>query len=126
MALINLVLSIFLAQKYGASGAAFGTTISLVLANGIVMNIYYHKKCEINIIIFWENIAKISLGLIIPIIYGCVLRNFFNFYTVLHLAFAIFSYAISYALSMWFVGMNHKEKDAVKELIYKLIKVRKA
>lgn len=126
MALINLILSIFLAQKYGASGAAFGTTISLVLANGIVMNIYYHKKCEINIVMFWKNIARISAGLIIPIIYGCAIRNFFDFYTVSHLAFGIFSYAVSYALSMWFIGMNHEEKGTVKAVIYKLMQARKA
>jgi O-antigen/teichoic acid export membrane protein len=73
MATVNLVLSVFLCQSYGAVGAAIGTAISLIVANGIVMNIYYHKKCNINILYFWKNILKMLLGIIIPIILGIVI-----------------------------------------------------
>ena len=48
MAVINLLLSIVLCQKYGAIGSAIGTAISLIIANGIIMNIYYYKKCNKN------------------------------------------------------------------------------
>lgn len=52
MALINLGLSIVLCQKYGAVGSAAGTAISLILCNGVIMNIYYHRKCNIDISAF--------------------------------------------------------------------------
>ena len=42
MAIINVGLTIVLCQRYGSVGAAVGTAISLVLANGITMNIYYY------------------------------------------------------------------------------------
>lgn len=58
MALINLGLSIILCKRFGAVGSAIGTAISLIVANGLVMNIYYHKKCNIDIITFWKNILK--------------------------------------------------------------------
>ena len=58
MALVNLGLSIILCQKYGAVGSAIGTAISLVMANGFIMNFYYHKNCNIDIICFWKNIAR--------------------------------------------------------------------
>lgn len=44
MALLNVVISIFLAQLWREIGAAFGTAISLVLANGIIINWFYHTK----------------------------------------------------------------------------------
>jgi O-antigen/teichoic acid export membrane protein len=53
MALINLGLSIWLCQKYGAVGSAIGTSISLIVANGLLMNMYYYKKCGIDIPLFW-------------------------------------------------------------------------
>lgn len=43
MAIVNLVISIFLCQIYGAIGSAIGTAISLIFVNGIIMNIYYHN-----------------------------------------------------------------------------------
>ena len=40
MAIINISISIPLARLFGSAGAALGTAISLILANGIFMNIY--------------------------------------------------------------------------------------
>ena len=48
MAIVNLMLSIYLCQIYGAVGSAIGTAISLILANGFIMNIFYQKKCNEN------------------------------------------------------------------------------
>lgn len=44
MALFNLVVSIILCRRLGGFGAALGTGIATVLANGIIMNIVYHKR----------------------------------------------------------------------------------
>ena len=120
MAAINLVLSIFLAQRYGAAGAAFGTSVSLILANGLVMNLYYQKRCEIDVILFWKNIGRMSIGLLAPIVYGCSVRQFIDFGPIPHLCLGILSYAVLYALSMWFLGMNDEEKGAVSAAVRRL------
>ena len=41
IALMNLGISIPLAKNFGAVGAALGTTISLLIGNGLIMNILY-------------------------------------------------------------------------------------
>ena len=69
MAVINLVLSILLCQKYGAIGCAIGTAVSLIIANGLIMNIFYHKKCNIDIVTFWREIGSVAKGMIIPFIF---------------------------------------------------------
>ncbi len=122
MALCNLVLSIFLCQKYGAVGAAFGTAISLILANGLIMNVYYHKKCYINILSFWKNILRMSLGLILPVIFGILINLFVDVYNVWFMLLSIIGYTIVYCVSMWFIGMNKYEKDLIKKPIKKLLK----
>ena len=120
MAIVNLVLSIFLCQWYGAIGSAIGTAISLVLANGLIMNVYYHKACNLNVLIFWKNILKMSLGLIVPIACGVLIVKFINLYSLVVLFAFIFIYAIVYFVSMWFVGMNEYEKNIVRKVFKRL------
>ena len=122
MALINLVLSIFLCQKYGAIGSAIGTAISLIIANGFVMNFYYHKKCNIDVIAFWKNILRMSLGLIIPTITGLIITRYVDIYSIENMILFIALYAIIYIAFMWFLGMNKYEKNFVSKPLVRIFK----
>lgn len=122
MAMINLVLSIYLCQRYGAIGSAVGTAISLIIANGLIMNIYYHKYCNIDIIAFWKSILRLSIGLIIPIGFGVAIQWFINLYNIaLFLCFMVI-YLIVYCASVWFLGMDEGEKQLVKKPLRKIFK----
>lgn len=46
IALANLGISVPLGKYFGATGAAFGTTLSTVIGNIIMMNWYYHKRWD--------------------------------------------------------------------------------
>lgn len=122
MAVVNLILSIILCQKYGAVGSAIGTAISLVVANGLIMNIYYHKKCEIDIISFWKSIVKQARGLIIPIITGIFIVKFVNLNSVPLFICSILVYSLIYCVSQWFIGMNAYEKNLIKSPINIILK----
>lgn len=121
MAIHNLVVSIFLCQLYGAVGCAVGTAISFILANGLIMNVYYHKKCEINIILFWKEIRNIAKGLLFPLVSGLVICFVLNTREPIGLMFAIALYCVIYAVSMWCFGMNASEKDLIRKPIHKMI-----
>lgn len=122
MAFINLILSIFLCQKYGAVGSAIGTAISLIIANGFIMNIYYQKKLNINIVLFWKNIGRMSIGLILPIIIGVLMMKFTTISSIWMLLGLIIGYSAVYCLSMWFLGLNEYEKNLVKKPLSKIFK----
>ena len=47
-------MSIPLSKYYGGIGAAIGTAFSLILGQGVILNIYYQKKVGINILEFWK------------------------------------------------------------------------
>lgn len=113
MAAMNLVLSIFLCQKYGAIGSAIGTAISLLVANGFIMNIYYHKKMGIDIISFWKNICRMSVGLIIPVVLGVLSMIYIEISYKWTLFGLIIGYTVIYCISMWFLGLNRYEKNLV-------------
>ena len=120
MAVLNVVLTVILCQRYGAIGTAIGTATSLVVANGFVMNIYYHKKCNIDIIAFWKSIGRLAVGLIIPVICGIAIMNLFDFTSILLLLGGIVVYTLIYAVSMWILGMNDYERSLVKVPFQKL------
>lgn len=121
MALVNLILSIWLCQKYGCVGSVIGTAISLILANGLVMNIYYHKRCNIDIFFFWKNILRLSVGLIIPITIGIVASVMIEIKSITMFLICILAYVIIYCISMWLFGMNNYEKELIAKPIKKLI-----
>lgn len=121
MAIINLIMSIYLCQIYGAIGSAIGTAISLIVANGFVMNIFYHKKCNINIIVFWKNILHICKGLIIPILTGIFIKRFWDCDKMLIYLCGICIYVVVYVISMWLFGMNKYEKDLLVQPLSKIL-----
>ena len=125
MALINLVSSIFLCQRFGAIGTAIGTGASLLIANGFIMNVYYHKKCNIDILLFWKSILRMSLGLLLPIGFGVAILHFVDLFVLWKFFVGVVLYVSIYCLSMWLVGMNRYEKNLVLTPISKIIK-RKA
>lgn len=122
MALINLCLSIFLCKRYGAIGSVVGTAIALVIANGFIMNYYYHKHCNIDILLFWRHIIRLSSGLVLPIICGVLMMIFFSIESMFSFLICVASYTIIYMISMWFIGMNNFEKNLVIDPAKKLLK----
>ena len=122
MAFVNIVLTTIFSQKIGVIGAALGTTISLVLANGIVMNIYYHKECNINMLLFWRSILRLSLGLIIPIVFGIIMCLLFDFSSITNFLLGVLVYFIVYCISMWYIGINKYEKLLIIDPLKKILK----
>ena len=113
MAVLNLLMSIQLCQIYGAIGSAVGTALSLILANGIIMNFYYQKECGIDIILFWKNILSVSCGFIIPVVFAMLFRMAMPMDEIVSVIVGIAALACVYFLSMWKFGINESEKAVI-------------
>lgn len=120
MAVFNLLVSIVLCQKYGAIGCAVGTCASFLLANGLIINIYYQKRCNINVIAYWQNILRMSAGLILPILVGCVILLRFHTDTIGLFLLFVAVYTVVYWISMWRFSMNETEKQMIRGFAGKL------
>lgn len=121
MALLNLVITQVFSSMYGAIGASFGTAFSLVFANGLIMNIYYHKRCNIDIISFWKSVFSAAKALIVPMFAGVLINVLFDLDNNLVLFAGIAVYSVIYSASMWFFGMNEYEKGLIMKPIKKLL-----
>ena len=123
MAFINIIISIPLAIKYKAVGSAIGTAISLLVANGLIMNIYYRKVIGIDIIRFWKNIVGMSKGLIIPAIMGVFIKHSNLAHNIYSFMVWVCIYAVIYCISIWFWGLNGEEQNLIYSMIYKVKKI---
>lgn len=120
MSIINVVISIWLSSIWHEIGAAIGTTMSLLLANGLIMNIYYHKQCGIDIGYFWKSIANTLPGYIFPIATGILIMNY-SFKSIIDFCFLIFIYTSVFCLSMYFFGINQEEKGLIDTPLRKVL-----
>lgn len=75
-AVVNVALTIVLVKLMGQIGAALSTTICIILASGVSMNIIYKKKLKLNIGNFLREVLPIwAMGLImLPISYYLINR----------------------------------------------------
>lgn len=113
MALVNLGVSIQLCQWWGAAGSALGTALSLLLANGLAINLYYHKRCNVDILAFWRSILQTLPGLVLPVVAGTAIYYFVTMDSLLELGAWALLYTAVYALGTWRFGLNQREKAQV-------------
>ena len=115
MAIINLLMSIYLCQLYGAIGSAIGTAISLLIANGFLINWYYYKYCNIDIISFWKNIARVIPGFILPCIIGTCMKIWVEPQSLFQLSLWIILYMGIYVVSIFLFSMNQYERALLRK-----------
>lgn len=120
IAIANIFISIPLAKVYGGIGSAIGTSLSLIIGNVIILNIYYHKKVGINVIEFWKSIIKMTIPMIIPIVAIVILMHFVTLHGYVNLIVFGGIYTILYCLNCYFLVMNNYEKNMVNKVLIKL------
>lgn len=125
MALGNALISIPLARIYGAVGCALGTALGILLANVLIMNIYYYKSIGIDIPAFWKSIFSLAKGMILPVVAGYYILKFVKFNGIISFGIWICAYIVIYAMSMWLFGMNSYEKNLIIQPVNKLLGRRK-
>lgn len=116
-AVINVIISIILAQIYGGFGAAMGTAISNILGQIIFMNIFYYKYIKIDILLFWKNILKMSIPMLVAVIIAILIKQVWKINTSIVLIFQIVIYTCVYAICVWTKSMNYEEKNMIKKLL---------
>lgn len=120
MAVINLITSIFLCQLYGAIGSAIGTAISFIVVQGFIINIYYYKKCGLDVKKFWTNIIK-SLIKLFPIFLVGICFFLLDITTFQELIVSIFVYSTIYCLYYYIFVCDENEKKLTMNIFKKAI-----
>lgn len=124
IAALNAIISIFLIKEFGPIGAAIGTATAWVIGSGFIMNIFYKKKAGLDVLSFWKKILRISIGLIVPVILGVILKEYTLTCPVRHYILLILAYIVIYMISMFFLGSNRNERKYVLGYMHRFTKGR--
>lgn len=111
IAIISLVFQILLAKRYGGVGCAIAITGALLLGQGLIMNIYYHRKQGLDIILFWREILKMS---VVPIVLGLCFMFLFRDIVLdswFTLGAAVAVFLLVYIPLFFCFSMNQSERD---------------
>lgn len=113
IALVNLIISIPLAKILGGFGCALASGICFFIGNGVMMNIYYYKKINIDIPMFWKNIFKMSIPIVASLVLGMISTSLIGGSGFIYLIAKGLIFTIIYATLMIKFAMNDYEKNLV-------------
>ena len=117
IAVINVVASIFLVKKYGVIGCAIATGASFIIGNIIIINIYYYKRLNLDIPLFWKNIIMMSIPIVLTMGIGVLLNRYIVDINYTNFIIKGVIYGGIYFILLFFMGLHGEEKEKIKNKI---------
>lgn len=108
IAIVNIIMSIPLAKRFGPIGSAIGTGITTFIGNGLIMNMYYKNSIGLDIKRFWVEIFSISKGMILPLLISIfiAIRGINSFIEFIISGIII---VVVYSISVYKISFNEYE-----------------
>lgn len=117
--IFNIIISIPLANEYGALGASIGTGISMTIGYYILIQVYYHRALNINMKrFFFETIIKPMPSAIITLFIAINLGN----NNIISIISRILLITILYFSMLYFTDFSIYERKLLKSFISKIKK----
>jgi len=125
MAIANVGISIPLAMFFGSIGSAVGTAVTLLLANVIIINIYYQKKCGIDMISYWKTFLSMIARLAPSAVAVFVIKHFIPLSGLADVFVYGALFVVLYCISAYFLVMNSFEKELTHKYLKKVFRIKK-
>lgn len=122
IAVANVITSVVLVKQYGSIGCAIATGMSFVVGNIVIMNIYYYKRMNLDIILFWKNILKMSVPIALSMAIGIILNKYLLEVCYLKFFLKIVIYNGVYFILLFLIGLNIEEKNEILKVKQKFIR----
>lgn len=113
ISLASLGLQIVLARHYGALGSAIAIGLALLVGQGLIMNIYYHKRQHIDIWRFWREIGRQLAAPALLTTTAVVVWNSLGYNSVAAMILGIVIFAALFVVVIWKFSMNQSERRLV-------------
>ncbi len=122
MALFSLITQFILAKSWGGIGCAIAVSGALLLGQGLIINIYYHKCQNIAIGFFWREIIKMNIVPFIISVFAIIIIQFITINTWSTLITCIIIYIIIYLPFFYRFSTNEDEKKYITVALSKIKK----
>ena len=110
IALVSLALQIPLSKLYGGIGCALAIGGALVIGQGVIMNIFYQRKQNIDILGFWKEIIKMSIVPVTVTILFLCLKHLFDIDSIFDLLIFTVSFMAVYIPLAWHFVLTDNER----------------
>lgn len=113
-AIINILITIVGTIYWGLLGASLGYIVSIVFANGILMNWYYHTKIGLDMKKYWKSTLNVTIPFMVTTGLLLLLQNIFTIDSLkVFILFGIMYVTIYAFIHIKFV-MNDYERSLLK------------
>lgn len=119
ISILALLFEIILSQYWGGIGCAIAVSGALLLGNGIIINIYYQRSQQLDIVGFWRNILKMAVA---PTIVSVLFFHLFSYYEITtwrDFTIAAAFFTAIYTLVLYLFSINDYEKGLFLNFIRK-------
>ena len=72
-AVLNIFLTVVLAQKFGIVGAAVSSGIAMIVSSGFILNWYYQVRVQLDMISWWKSVLRESVPMVGLCVAGCII-----------------------------------------------------
>lgn len=121
IALVSLAMQIVLTRHFGGIGCAMGVSGALVVGQILIMNVYYRRRQDLDIMTFWKEISKMSIIPIVLIISSMlVIRHFFALDSWGKLIMGIAAFSLVYIPLFFRFSMTDEERNLFISMFHKI------
>lgn len=121
IALVSLAMQIVLTRFFGGIGCAMGVSGALVVGQILIMNVYYRRRQDLDIKIFWKEISKMSIIPIVLIFSSMlVIRHFFALDSWGKLILGIAAFSLVYIPLFFRFSMTDEERNLFISMFHKI------
>lgn len=121
IALVSLAMQIVLTRYFGGIGCAMGVSGALVVGQILIMNVYYRRKQDLDIMTFWKEICKMSIIPIVLIFSSMlIIRHFFALDSWGKLILGIAAFSLVYIPLFFRFSMTDDERSLFISMFHKI------
>ena len=120
ISLIGLMSTFPFANYFGIYGCACAISISIFVSNVLVSNFVFYKIAEIDVVMYWKQVMRMSLFPLFVIAFCFCLKFYISIISVFDLCVSILAFSAIYVLINFIINMNDQEKSQVFGLIRKV------
>lgn len=119
LAAVNIVAVFIVAPIYGLIGAAACTGFLMFVGNGLVMNVFYAKEIELDILGYWKEIARVAVPLCLFGVVFLMLKNMLSISVTGWFSFSLLVviFCALYLFVAYCASMNRYERGVVRSLL---------
>lgn len=121
-AVLNIFLTVVLAQKFGIVGAAVSSGIAMIVSSGFILNWYYQVRVQLDMISWWKSVLRESVPMVGLCVAGCIIWKPFEGCGWGGLIVGLAVWAIAFCFVSYFLCANGYEKHLVNVIVRKVLR----